>query len=278
MRKVYIYIDDDKSYHKCEVSSIKKDLLSNEYYIYFFDSIYNSYYVSSLEFINGSFYISDIQKEMGELNFLDTLIKSTHKKQDITHLQPVINSVKHKDKILPSIKDLELHNYYENKDVSAFSIKRIDYLELISYADATKTKYLYFIIDDMNVNELGYEYSLRFVCESDTPLKKNIVAKHRTDKSLSDIYRVDGEYYMSFELKDILNINLELENKFVKALYNHFKPKYKLDTEVLTKIVRIMLSKKDYVEAARSYNYYLNTYYVPYLKNKKENIKLMDKH
>lgn len=271
MRKVYIYIDDDNSYHKCEVSSIKKSLLTNIYSIYFFDPIYDAYYVSDLDFIKGEFYISDIHHEVGEINFLDTLLKSTHKKIDIKHLQPIINSLKHK-------KCNKSDIYLDNKEKTALTIKKIDYLELISFADATNTKYLYFIIDDMNVSDIGYEYTLRLVTESNVRLKKNVVATHATIKSLSDLFLSDGYYHLSFEKNDKVNVDTYKESRLVTSLYNHFKNKYDLDTEILTKIVRIMLGKEDYIEAIKQYNYYLNTYYVPYLKDKKAKEMLIEKH
>lgn len=152
---------------------------------------------------------------------------------------------------------------------SGVLIKRVEYLELESYANALNDgpEYIYFIVNEMKPLLNSFEYNLTFACKSNKPLKKNIIARHKTEKSLRDFPSDGNVYGIRFPYEEKLDINLKLERTLVLKIMDLEKNRRKnMDPVLLTKIVRMMLSREDYVQAAREYQIYLRDYYDKWVK------------
>lgn len=249
--------------HPCEVEYLKHDILRDKYYLYFFDRVLNDYCFA--EVIIGDddkYYVKEIDYRSFE-GFFHALSSLAMPKMDITELPPVMPYYK---KTKKNQTNLLLG---KRNGSSGVIIKRVEYLELESYANALKDgpEYLYFIVNDMRPLLNSFEYNLTFACKSDEPLKKNIIARHKTDKSLADFPSDGNVYGIRFPYEEKLNVNHKLERPLVRKIMDLEKNRRKnMDPVLVTKIVRMILAREDYVQAAREYQIYLRDYYDKWVK------------
>ncbi len=243
--------------HPCEVEYLKHDILRDKYYLYFFDCVLNDYCFAEILIEDGKYYVKEIDYRSFE-SFAHALGSLTMPKMDITKLPPMVPYY---------IKNKENSTNIcvcEKRGCTLPIIKRVEFLEVQSYANALKDgpEYLYFIVDDMKPYFRFFEYDLTFSCKSNKPLKKNIIARHKTDKCLADFSHDGKNYSITFPYEDRLNIHPKLEKPLVLKIMKLEKQRRKnMNPVLLTKIVRMILAREDYVQAAREYQIYLSYFY-----------------
>lgn len=252
------------TFHPCQIEWVRKDpLRKNRYIMFFFDRVYNDYFYANLVKQKGEFFVEDLDYSFTK-HSLVALGEHVFKKVDLSELPPYMKSVEHKKL---TNNDVIVYGYNNSFQL----IKKTDFLELESYANClTGPEYLYFKILDSTPNMNGFSYVLEFSEKSSNPLKKRVIAKHKTTKALSDIFCDNGIYTYTYDNRDSFNVNLRDERILVQKLIEINRGKRKnLDPELLTKMVRIMLAEEDRMKAAREYQMYLNTFYGKWEKEKK---------
>lgn len=260
-----IYIDTYKgTFHPCDILSFKHNRITDIFSIYFYDRANGIYSYANLEKINKEFFIKDIH-DLSDKNAFSRLISSMQHNADISLLPPFLKSVNHR-----TITNKDV--YVETKAMHAFKvIQRLEFLELKSYCDAIEGPiYYYFIIKDMEPNINGFYYKLKLSKISHKSLKKNIIARHTTTKSLNDLLSTDLYYYYTYDKTEKIDIDLDSERVLINKIIELNRGRRKnLDTELLTKVVRIILSEEDRIKAAREYQVYLSTYYDKWVEERK---------
>lgn len=262
-----IYIDTNVGlFHPCEVECVKYNQITNKYHIYFYDRSMGEFCFAELKKINGEFFVMPPSFQ-SEKNFFTAVGSLMLPKLDITTLPPFLKSIKYQK---VSDKDIILKPYTEK---FKFLINKLEYLEVESVANAlVGSMYYYFIVDEMNPKIDGFEYYGRLVAKSCVPLKKNIIARHRTDKDLSSIKKTEESIPLSFPEKDNLHVNMKVEGMLVKKIMElEHNRRSELDPVVLTSVVRKMLAESDHVKAAREYQEYLKNFYDPVIEERKRN-------
>lgn len=244
--------------HPCEIEYLKHDVLRDRYYLYFFDRVLNDYCFAEV-FVadDDKIYVKDIEYRSFE-GFFHALSSLAMPKMDITDLPPTIPYY--------IITEENEKNVFlgRRRGSSGQLIKRVEFLEVESYANALsdEPEYLYFIINDMKPYLYSFEYNVTYSCRSDEPLKKHIIARHKTAKCLEDLPHEGNTFTLRFQDGEKLNINPKMERPLVLKIMELEKDKRKnMDPVLLTKIVRMMLAREDYIEAAREYQIYLRDYY-----------------
>ncbi|MDE5630512.1 MAG: hypothetical protein K2G03_07015 [Bacilli bacterium] len=273
MREIYL---GTKSgiLHPCGVEYLKHDAIGGKYYLYFFDRTLNDFCFAEVVKQKGKLFVKEIDYRSyeGLLHALGSLFMN---KEDITKLPPVIPYYETK-------KNNKTNLFYGRSNGSAAPlIRKVEYLELESYCNALKDdpEYYYFIVQDMkpflvptdkNPYDGAFEYYLNFVCSSSVPLKKNIIARHKTDKSLYDLPHDENIFKVVFPYNDKLKIDLKEERRLVLKIMELEKNQRKdMDPVLLTKVVRMMIQKDDYVKAALEYQIYLEQYYDKWVNDEK---------
>lgn len=249
--------------HPCEIEYLKYDRLRDKYYLYFFDRVFNDFCYAEVLINNGKYYVKEIDYRSYE-GLVHALSSLAMPKMDITKLPPVMPYFK-------KTKKNENNVFYGDGNGNHQTlIKRVEYLEVESYANALndEPEYLYFIVDEMIPYLDFFEYHLTYSCKSSKPLKKNIIARHKIDKSLVDLPHEGNKYLITFPHEEKLNINTELERTLIlKIMELERVRRNNMNPVLLTKIVRMMLAQDDYVQAAREYQIYLRDYYDKWIKD-----------
>lgn len=264
-----IYINAyNRVFYPCEIISFKHVTLTNNYIIHFFDLVIGDYKYAYVKKKGNKFYLDEIV-DCRDTNLLHTIANAAHPDADITLLPHVLDTYASKrDRKNSSFIDI-------NKSPEAFVIKRkADYLELVSYGNALLGKqYLYFKIKNVKLFKHGFGYQCEFVESSFEPIKnKNIIAKHETGKSLNDLYCENGEYLYIYDKREKEFYDPINEKTLIKKIINENNGKrMNLDSELLTKTVRIILQEENRLEAFINYERYLETFYDKWDKDKKRN-------
>ena len=273
MREIYLGTKSGML-HPCEVESLKHDAIGDKYYLYFFDRTLNEFCFAELVKRKGRYYTKEIDYRSYE-GFIHAVGSLFMNKEDITNLPPVIPYYKNKEQNKTNL-------FYGRTNGSAAPlVRKVEYLEVESYCNSLKDEpeYYYFIVQDMqpflvptekNPYAGAFEYYLTFSCKSDVPLKKNIIARHKTDKSLYDLPHDGKTFKVVFPYKEKLNINTQAERRLVLKIMELEKTQRKnMDPVLLTKIVRMMMQEDDYIEAALEYQMYLEQYYDKWVNDEK---------
>ncbi len=273
MREIYLSTKSGML-HPCEIEYLKHDAIGDKYYLYFFDRVLNEYCFAEILKRKGKYFVKEIDYRSCE-GFLHAFSSLLMLKEDITDLPPVIPYYK-------TDKKEKTNLFYGRINGSSGTlIKRVEYLELESYCNALKDEpeYYYFIVQDMQPLLLptdkdpyagAFDYYLTFVCKSDKPLKKNIIARHKTDKSLYDLPHDGNIFKLVFPYKEKLDINPAVERPLVLKIMELERAQRKdMDPVLLTKVVRLMMNQDDYVGAARDYQTYLEQFYDKWINDEK---------
>lgn len=273
MREIYLGTKSGML-HPCEVEYLKHDAIGDKYYLYFFDRTLNDFCYAEVLKRKKRFYVKEIDYRAYE-GFLRSIGSLFMQKEDITKLPPVMPYY-NMDK-----KD-EVNLFYGQSTGNEGSIiKRVEYLEVESYCNALADgpEYYYFIVNDMKPFLIptdkdpyagAFEYDLTFTCKSSIPLKKNIIARHKTDKSLYDLPHEGTIFKLTFPYKEKLAINPNVERPLVlKIMELEQSKRQDMDPILLTKVVRMMVDRDDYVNAALEYQKYLEEYYDKWINDEK---------
>lgn len=272
MREIYLGTKSG-TLHPCEVEYLKHDAIGDKYYLYFFDRTLNDFCYAEVVKRKGKLFIKEIDYRSYE-GFLHAVGSLFMNKEDITKLPPVIPYYKNKDN--------NTNLFYGRTNGSAAPlIRNVEYLEVESYCNALKDEpeYYYFIVQEMHPFLVptekdpyagAFEYYMTFACKSDKPLKKNIIARHKTEKSLYDLPHDGKTFKVVFPYKEKLGINIKAERRLVLKIMELESARRKnMDPVLLTKIVRMMMQEADYIEAAREYQMYLEQYYDKWISDEK---------
>lgn len=250
--------------HPCEVEHLKKDIIGGKYYLYFFDRVLNDYCYVELVKRHGRFYAKNMDYRSCE-GLAHALGILAMPKEDIADLPPLIPFYKRSKQ-----KTNELLT--RTKGGGGSIVKRVEFLELQSYCNALRDEpiYYYFIVNDMSATLHSFKYNLTFTCKSEVPLKKNIIARHKTTKVLDDFEHEGLIFGMEFFDDETLDIDHNVEKALVRKIMELESDRRKdLNPILLTKIVRMILAQDDYVEAAREYQGYLEEYYDKWIREEK---------
>lgn len=261
-----IYLDNYYGhFHPCEVDSLRYNALTKKYILYYFDRTLGDYMYAHLKKIDGKFYITenDYRSFEGTASAFTSLVLE---KLDVTQLPPYITMINR-----PTLKGDEA--FCRSKTSAGYIFKeKLDFLEIESYEDALNgVKYYYFLISDMIPKVDGFKYLANYSCESNKPLKKNIIARHKLAIPIEDIPHEYGMYSFHFGLEDNLNVNMRVEELLVKKIMELNEGKRKdMDPVLLTKLVRMILRSKDREKAALEYQTLLSKYYDRWVMEKRE--------
>lgn len=260
-----ICIDTYKGvFHPCEVESFRYNSLTKTYTLNFFDRSDNEFYCAEVVKIKDEFFVKNICFRFEENPAL-RMFRTALPKVDVSVLPPYLKSIKHK-----KIKTNDI--VYERGPMHGYFIKKNEYLEIESYGNALDgKKYYYILVDDMEPNIEGFEYTGNLVATSDKPLKKRIIARHKTERDISDFPKYDDTYEMFFPLVEEVNVNLEFERMLINKIQKLQKGKREnMNPVYLTKIVRMMINSDDRLKAAQEYNKYLTKYYDAWIREDEE--------
>lgn len=260
-----IYLDNYYGHlHPCEVYSLRYNPLTQKYVLYYFDRTLGEYMYAYLEKIDDKFYITknDYRSFESTASAFTSLVLA---KLDITSLPPYITMIDR-----PSLENKCITR--SKNSVGYIFKQKLDFLEIESYEDALNgVKYYYFIVQDMIPKVDGFKYYANYSCESDKPLKKNIIARHKLDIPIEDIPHEYGMYAFNFGLEDNLNINMRVEALLVKKIMELNEGKRDdMDPVLLTKFVRMILRCRDREKAALEYQTLLAKYYDKWIEERQE--------
>lgn len=261
-----IYIDTySGSFYPCDVLWLRRNPITGNYLLYFFDRIASEYCYAKLTKLNGHYYVKDIYSQ-NDKHILQILAQNSIPKVEVADLPPLLKNINHR-----RITSNDVLIDSPNAPHAFTLIKKSDYIELKSYSNAIKgPEYLYFKVLDIKPFETGFSYQLQFSEKSKTPLKKNIIARHTTGKGLTDLFCDNGIYIYIYDQRDKEIIDPKSERIFCQNVMASNKDK-KYDPEILTKVCREMLKEEDYLKALMQYQEYINTFYRKFEEQKYRN-------
>lgn len=240
--EVFINLHSGNLY-PCEITNLFYNFDKDIYLINFHNILMNEDDIGILKRIDSEFYY---YKSIDDETYHE-LMNDKVRNEDISILGISI----------PNLENKRITNNFENN----ISINK--YLELESYSDILKgVEYLYFKILDVSRFNDSFKYVLELSCRSNKILNKNVVSRHKTTKSLEDIFCDNGKYIYISNDNDSLKINPNLESIIVNDFIKINKVKNRnVDSTILTKIARILISEDNYYNSSVSYDEYLDTFY-----------------